>query len=75
MPKQTLQVLREVKNLTQKQVADKLGISESYYCLLEHGKRNLSYKHAKVLAEIYNRSLEDIFLLHDFTRSKAKELA
>lgn len=71
----TLQELREIKKITQKQIAVQLGISESYYSLIENGKRNLRYEHAKILSKIFNRSLEEIFLLHDFTKSKAKEPA
>lgn len=34
-----LRDLRIRKGLTMKNVADKLGISESYYCTIEHGDR------------------------------------
>lgn len=34
-----LVVLRDKKSLTQKDVSKKLGISESYYNLIEHGER------------------------------------
>lgn len=34
-----LRELRKQKNLTQRQVADYIGITESGYCLIEKGKR------------------------------------
>ena len=37
-----LQVARKLKDLTQEQVADKVGISRSYYLQIENGERNPS---------------------------------
>lgn len=34
-----LKNLREERKMTQKEVASKLGISESYYCSIERGER------------------------------------
>lgn len=39
-------------NLTMKQAAEKAGISESMYSLIESGKRHPSVKKAKKLGEI-----------------------
>jgi len=37
-----LQAARKLKDLTQEQVADKVGISRSYYLQIENGERNPS---------------------------------
>lgn len=60
-----LQKLREEYGLTQKQMGEKLGISESYYCQLENGKRRMSLPTAVKIASIFNKSLDDIFLPND----------
>lgn len=44
--------LREQKGLLQKEIAVKLDISESYYCLLEGGKRRPTVQTAKKIAEV-----------------------
>lgn len=35
----TLKELRRAKKLTQKRLADKVGVSQSYICALENGKK------------------------------------
>lgn len=44
-----LKDIRAEKNLTMKQVSVSVGISESYYCLLENGIRRPSISVAKKL--------------------------
>ena len=34
-----LKTSREAKSMTQKSLAEKLGVSESYYCAIENGQR------------------------------------
>ena len=57
-----LKNLREVRNLTQAQVAKHLGITQNYYCEIETGKKqaDLNFSTAIKLANIFNISLEDI---------------
>lgn len=54
---------RRDKNLTQTQVADKMGISRSHYVKLEMGNKNvlenIRFNELKRLAEIYNLSVYD----------------
>ena len=45
-----LRELRIKKNATMRQVADRAGISESMYCLIESGKRRPSPEVAKRIA-------------------------
>ncbi|HCS74695.1 MAG TPA: XRE family transcriptional regulator [Clostridiales bacterium] len=47
--------------LTQSFMARKLGISSSYYCLLENGKRRITLDLALSISQIIDKPLEDIF--------------
>jgi putative transcriptional regulator len=53
--------LRNKANLTQKEVADKIGISRAAYSNIENGKRNPSYKVMKKIAVLFNTSVDEIF--------------
>lgn len=44
--------LRVLKGLSRTHIANAVGISKSYYCMLENGKRSMSVKLAKQLATI-----------------------
>ena len=50
-----------MKQDTQKQIADKLGISEPMVSLMFAGKRQPSIKVAKRIAKIYNIDLNTIY--------------
>ena len=52
--KQNLAKLRESMNLTQAEMADKLGISRQAYINLEHGKTAVINKQITKIAETYN---------------------
>ena len=43
---------RKKSHLTMKEVAEKAGISESHYCLLENGERRPSVETAKRIGEV-----------------------
>lgn len=58
---QRLKQLREINSLTQKQVADILGITRSSYAYYELGKSHPGIEGLKILAKLYNVSLD--FLL------------
>lgn len=64
---------REEKGLTIKETADKVGISKSYYSLIENGKRGLSYPMATRIASVFNKKPDDIFFTHKFTNEKLKK--
>ena len=59
-----LKEARLKKGLTQKQVAEQLGISETYYQYIEYGKRTGDF-------EIWD-ALEDLFNVH---QRKLRELS
>ena len=58
----TLKELRKNSNLTQKEVAQKIGVTVRFISALEHGKRNPSDKTKLKLAEVYQINLKEIFL-------------
>lgn len=63
---------REKQGLTQKQIAEKLGISESYYCQLENGKRRMSLPVALQIAAILKTTPNDIFWPDNFAERQVK---
>ena len=63
-----LKELREKAKLTQKDVAEKTNVTETYISLLENGNRNPSDKMKKQLAELYKVKVTDIFLASELTK-------
>lgn len=53
--------LRNKKHLLQKEVAEAIGVTTSYYGMLETGIRKPSIKIAFELAKFFNTSIEEIF--------------
>ena len=62
---------REKKNLTHAQVAKILGVSRSFYGLIEIGKRRPTYGMALKLAEIYEVDPSELFF--DLKRFKLNQ--
>ncbi len=53
--------IRKKRGYSMQQIADKLNICVSYYCQLEQGKRNLYYKMAKDIANIFKMKPDELF--------------
>ncbi len=64
--------LRRENSLTQKQAADYLKISQSYYSKLESGKRKLSTNIIKELSILYNTSMDYILKRTDIKQPYPK---
>lgn len=62
---------RKEKRLTQKELADAVGISLSSIGMYEIGQRTPSLHTAKKIADVLGAKIEDIFFLD--TASKGKE--
>ena len=62
--------LREQKGLTQEEVAEIVGISRSFYSLIESGLRNPTYGLAKKIAHFFNEDIENLFFDLDSFRMK-----
>jgi transcriptional regulator with XRE-family HTH domain len=52
--------IRVGQKLTQKYIAEKLGISEATYNRIESGKITLSYEHLADIASVFNMSTIDV---------------
>lgn len=58
----SLKELRARKNLTQSEVADKIGVSPQTYNAWEKDISNVSISKVKALAEFYGVTIGEIFL-------------
>ena len=58
----TLKELRKKTNLTQEEVAKKVGLTSKFISDMELGRRNPSDKSKEKLAKVYHVSATDIFL-------------
>lgn len=56
-----LKVLRAKHNVTQKDLARKLGVSPSTLSMIESGENTPSLELAYKIASIFGKSIEDIF--------------
>ena len=52
--------LRSIKNMSQKELSQKSGLSQSYIAMLEKGERNLNFKTMQQLAQALNISPQDL---------------
>lgn len=59
----TLAQLRSIRNKTQAEVAEFLGITQQGYGLIERGKRELKIETAQKLAEFFNVDVNTIIFL------------
>ncbi|HMW74564.1 MAG TPA: helix-turn-helix transcriptional regulator, partial [Saprospiraceae bacterium] len=53
-----IQKLRERKNLSREQVADRLSVSKRTYDRIEQGERDLSLSEASILSELFDVPVE-----------------
>ncbi|ABY92010.1 MAG: helix-turn-helix transcriptional regulator [Thermoanaerobacter sp.] len=56
-----LKELRIKNNLLQKDVAEVIGITPSYYGMIEQGVRTPTLPVAKKIAEFFNSTIEELF--------------
>ena len=59
-----LRAARERKNMTQKDVADNIGVAKSTYSLYESGNREPNVQTIKKLADLLNVSADDLLGLN-----------
>lgn len=60
--KNKLKVFRAIKNMTQEQMADKLGVSRQTINAIESNKYLPSLNLAFKMANLFNTKIEDIFI-------------
>ena len=56
-----LKYLRNCNGYTIEYMANLLNICNAHYCQIENGNRNLSYKRAVEIADIFNLKPDNIF--------------
>lgn len=61
---ENLRAARERKNMTQKDVADNIGVAKSTYSLYESGNREPNVQTIKKLADVLNVSADDLLGLN-----------
>lgn len=61
-PKNKLEELRRINFLSQREVAEKLGVTQNFYSLVERGEKGLTLENAKKLKVIFHVDyLDDLF--------------
>lgn len=55
-----LKELREKKGMSQKQIAEAIGISQPAYCYFENGEKLLSVAVVRKLAQVLNCTTDEI---------------
>jgi transcriptional regulator with XRE-family HTH domain len=60
-----IRLIREAKNLTQEQVAEKLGVSQSAYGDIERGENDPKLSKLQKIAEIFEMQLSELVDLSD----------
>lgn len=63
-----LKLFRKDAGLTQSEMGELLGISESGYCLIENRKRRLTFEMAVKIATILKKNPSDIFMPNNFAK-------
>lgn len=61
-----LKLARKIRGYTQKEIAEKLNISNSTYCLYEKGERQPNLVTLEKIAHILYISIDELFGLYDF---------
>ena len=66
---------RKAKGLSVPEIADRLGISVSFYYKIEQGVRNPTIELAKVMADTLGRTVDDLFFVSDLDETSSKQAA
>lgn len=70
---ESIKEIRAFKHKTQAEIAESVGISESYYNLIENGKRRPPVDLAANIAKEIGITLDRFFLLYNFAKCQDKE--
>jgi transcriptional regulator with XRE-family HTH domain len=62
---QKIKKLRELKNLTQTHVAEKLGVSQSAYSKMELGESEVTYNRLEKISEILEMKPEEVISFNE----------
>ncbi|MGI2329698.1 helix-turn-helix transcriptional regulator [Planococcus sp. YIM B11945] len=70
-----LKELREERNLSVKEAAEFLGISESHYYKIESGLRSPNFKLAGEFAKFFGTNVDELFFGNELDESSKKRVA
>jgi len=70
-----LRELREEKGKTQEEMARILDISEPNYCKKESGQVKVSLLEAKMIADYFGQSIEEIFFAEEVSKTETLEVS
>jgi len=73
-PRKILISLRKQKSKKQKDIAEAIGITTSYYGMIEVGDRTPSLKYAKAIADYFDTQVEEIFFDGKNNKTLSNEL-
>jgi transcriptional regulator with XRE-family HTH domain len=62
---QKIKKLRELKNLTQTHVAEKLGVSQSAYSKMELGESEVTYNRLEKISEVLEMKPEEVIAFNE----------
>lgn len=62
---QKIKKLRELKNLTQMHMAQKLGVTQSAYSKMELGESEVTYKRLEKISEVFEMKPEEVISFND----------
>ncbi|NLK51546.1 MAG: helix-turn-helix transcriptional regulator [Syntrophomonadaceae bacterium] len=65
--------LRRAMNLSQREVAEAVGISQSSYAMIEGGYRHPRKEVEKKLADFFNVTVDELFFGEDFSTAGSTE--
>ncbi len=66
----TMKAARALKNLTQGQTAEKMGISRQYYWKMEHGEVEMKPYHIYAFCCVTGINVDDFIMPVKFTKSE-----
>ena len=75
MKNEKMCALRQKMNLSQREVADAVGISQSSYAMIEGGYRHPRKEVEKKLANFFNVTVDELFFGEEFISSDSSELS
>jgi DNA-binding XRE family transcriptional regulator len=66
-----LREMRKARGMTQKEVASAIGVPQSTYCLIEHGKRPADWKTVQRICDLFQVEHDHLFVPKRFAVRKS----
>ncbi|NLY52212.1 MAG: helix-turn-helix transcriptional regulator [Firmicutes bacterium] len=72
MSSSLLREVRKARGMTQKEVAAAIGVPQSTYCLIEHGKRPADLETVQKICDLFQMEPDHLFVPKRFAVRKVK---